>query len=85
MALGAASDVHEYQARLGLRKAARALREVKKSARGRSFEEAMRLALPDPGSHVEVFVTCAKDGGAARLPHTYEKGILVRSFRRKGK
>jgi hypothetical protein len=49
---------------------------------GRSFEDAMDLALPDRGSHIDVYVTCAKDGGEARMPYNYKKkGKLSRSFR----
>jgi hypothetical protein len=48
---------------------------------GRSFEAALRLAQPDRGSKVDVFVTCARDGGAARL--NYKHGKLVKSFRAK--
>ena len=51
---------------------------------GRSFSEAYELAMPDPGSRVEVWQTCAEDGGFARLPASYRKGELVRSFRAKG-
>ena len=51
---------------------------------GRSFESAMKLAQPDRGSLVEVYVTCAKDAGAARLPyHFHNNGKLVRRFRTK--
>jgi hypothetical protein len=49
---------------------------------GRSFERAMDLALPDRGAKVDVFVTCAKDAGEARMPYNYTKrGRLTRSFR----
>jgi len=52
----------------------------------RSFEEALLLASPDRGAHVDVFRTCATDSGAARLPSTYlKKGALVRSFRYRGR
>lgn len=51
---------------------------------GRSFESAMRLATPDRGSLVEVYVTCAKDGGEARMPYHFKnRGKLVRRFRTK--
>lgn len=49
-----------------------------------SFEEALDLALPNRGSRVDVFVVCAPDAGAARLPHVYERhGRLVKTFRYK--
>jgi hypothetical protein len=51
---------------------------------GRSFEQAMGTAMPDRGSRVDVYVTCARDGGEARLPGNYkQKGKLTRSFRSK--
>jgi hypothetical protein len=34
---------------------------------GRSMEDAMSAAMPDPGNRVEVFATCAKDAGEARM------------------
>lgn len=44
----------------------------------------MRLATPDRGSLVEVYVTCAKDGGEARMPYHFKnRGKLVRRFRTK--
>jgi hypothetical protein len=52
---------------------------------GRSFEHALDLALPDRGSRVDVFVTCARDSGEARMPYNYlKRGKLTRSFRAKG-
>lgn len=49
-----------------------------------SFEEALDLANPDRNSHVEVFVVCAPDSGAARLPSVYERfGRRVKTFRYK--
>jgi hypothetical protein len=48
---------------------------------GRSFEKAIKAAQPDRGATVEVFRTCAADAGAARL----NKGVLVRSFKYKGR
>lgn len=51
---------------------------------GRSFESAMNLAHPDRGSRVDVYVTCARDGGEARMPFNYkQRGRHVRSFRYK--
>ncbi len=51
---------------------------------GRSFEAAFENAMPDRGSHVDVYQTCATDAGAARLPSVYKAdGQLVRSFRTK--
>jgi len=48
----------------------------------RSFERAKRLANPDRGSRLDVFVTCARDAGEARLPSNYAKrGRRVRSSR----
>lgn len=42
----------------------------------------MSVAGPDRGAHVDVFVTCAKDAGEARMPFNYKKkGQLTRSFR----
>ena len=53
---------------------------------GRSFESALRLANPDRGAHVEVFVTCAPDGGAARLPAWYQaRGQRIREFGYRGR
>jgi len=48
----------------------------------RSFEAALRLAQPDRGSTVEVFRTCARDPGAARLQRL-QANMLVRQFRKK--
>jgi hypothetical protein len=48
---------------------------------GRNFEKALRLASPDRGSKVDVFVTCARDAGAARL--AFRRGKFVKSFRAK--
>jgi len=51
---------------------------------GRSFEQAMSSAMPDRGSHVNVYVTCARDGGEARMPANFKsRGKLVRQFRTK--
>lgn len=51
---------------------------------GRSFQSAMELAMPDRGSRVDVYVTCARDAGEARMPFNYrERGKHVRSFRTK--
>lgn len=50
---------------------------------GRSFESALRLANPDRGNKIEVFATCAGDGGAARL--MIGRKQLLRSFRYKGR
>lgn len=50
---------------------------------GRSFEAALRSAQPDRGSKVDVFVTCARDAGEARLPAVYKKGKLIKTFRAK--
>ena len=50
----------------------------------RSFERAMALAQPDRGSRVDVYVTCARDGGEARMPYKYmANGKHVRAFRTK--
>jgi hypothetical protein len=52
---------------------------------GRSFEEAMRVAIPNRGDRVDVFAVCAGDAGAARLPSAYGKrGQLVKSFKYRG-
>jgi len=59
-------------------------RDPADSHAGRSFQQAMAQAMPDRGAHVDVYVTCARDGGDARLPSNYSKrGKLVRSFRTK--
>jgi len=50
---------------------------------GRSFEQAFDQANPDRGSHIEVYATCAMDGGAARMPGVYRQGQLLRQFRTK--
>jgi hypothetical protein len=34
---------------------------------GRNFEAALRAAQPDRGSKLDVFVTCARDAGEARI------------------
>lgn len=52
----------------------------------RSFEQALSHALPDRGARIEVFRTCAKDAGAARLPAVYKsRGVLVKIMRYKGR
>jgi hypothetical protein len=48
---------------------------------GRNFEKALRLASPDRGSKVDVFVTCARSGAEARL--SFKRGKLVKTFRAK--
>lgn len=49
---------------------------------GRSFAAARALATPDPGSYLDVFVTCARDAGEARLwPHLKKFGNFVRTIR----
>jgi hypothetical protein len=50
---------------------------------GRSFEAALRSAQPDRGSKIDVFVACARDAGAARLPSAYKRGKLIKSIRAK--
>jgi len=51
---------------------------------GRSFEAALRLAMPDRGSQLTVRSVCAPDAGAARLPSTYKKrGYVTRRMRYK--
>jgi hypothetical protein len=51
---------------------------------GRNFERALKLASPDRGSKVDVFVTCARDGAEARLASNFKsKGKLIKSFRAK--
>jgi len=57
--------------------------DPKDSHAGRSFAEAMDLALPDPGSRVDVWRTCAPDSGAARLFYD-QHGEHLRSFRSRG-
>jgi hypothetical protein len=53
---------------------------------GRSFEQALASAMPDRGARIDVFRTCARDAGAARLPSTYKSnGVLVKTFRYKGR
>jgi hypothetical protein len=39
----------------------------------RSFEQALRMATPNRGSWLRVYVVCAKDAGEARLPSAYAK------------
>lgn len=48
---------------------------------GRNFEKALRLASPDRGSKIDVFVTCAYNAGDARL--MFKRGKLVKTFRAK--
>jgi hypothetical protein len=48
---------------------------------GRNFEKALKLASPDRGSKVDVFVTCARNAGEARL--AFKRGAFVKSFRAK--
>jgi len=48
---------------------------------GRSFEDAMDLALPDRGNRVNVYVTCAEDEGDARMDYNKPNWVLTRSFR----
>jgi hypothetical protein len=51
---------------------------------GRSFEAALRLAQPDRGAKLDVFVVCARGAGEARLPSNFRKhGKLVKSIRYK--
>ncbi len=50
---------------------------------GRSFESAMSSAQPDRGARVEVFRTCARDAGAARL--MMGPAVRVKAFRYKGR
>ena len=51
---------------------------------GRGFEQALRAAQPERGSRVDVFVTCARDAGEARMPYNYKKaGKKVKTFRAK--
>lgn len=45
---------------------------------GRSFEQAFRAAMPDRGNRVEVFSTCAKEVGAARM--LWGPKQLIRTF-----
>lgn len=50
----------------------------------RSFEQAMRLALPDRGSTVDVWSVCASDARAARMPSVYKtRGYKTGSRRAK--
>ena len=51
---------------------------------GRSFEEAMGLALPDKGNHVGVYVVCGKESGEARMNLMNGKGELIRLFKSHG-
>jgi hypothetical protein len=50
---------------------------------GRSFQDAMDMALPDRGDTVEVYVTCAPDAGAARLLH-HRQAVLTKRFKFRG-
>jgi len=50
---------------------------------GCSFEAAKRLAQPDRGSKIDVFVTCAYSGADARMPANYKRGKLVKTIRAK--
>jgi hypothetical protein len=53
---------------------------------GRSFEQALELAMPDRGNRLSVYVTCARSGSEARLPANYlSRGKLVRRFRFRGR
>jgi len=53
---------------------------------GRSFAAALKLAQPDRGSVLRVFVTCARDAGEARLPSNFRKqGKMVKAIRYKGR
>jgi len=56
-------------------------RDSHDSYAARSFERALNLAQPNRGSRVDVYVTCAKDAGEARMPSVYRNGTLTRSFR----
>ena len=49
---------------------------------GRNFQKALALAAPDRGSKVDVFVTCAYNGGDARL-NFKRQGVRVKTFRSK--
>lgn len=50
----------------------------------RSYEAARAAANPDRGSRIDVFVTCARDAGEARLASNFKKvGRLVRTQRAK--
>lgn len=49
---------------------------------GRSFQSALESAMPDRGSLIEVFATCATDAGAARIKRG---GQLLRKFKYKRK
>ena len=51
---------------------------------GRSFEAALRLAMPDRGSQLTVYSVCAPDGGMARMPSQYKKrGYVTKRMRYK--
>lgn len=51
---------------------------------GRNFEAALRSAQPDRNSELRVYVTCASDAGAARLPSNFKKhGKFVKKIRYK--
>lgn len=50
---------------------------------GRSFEAALKLAQPDRGDALRVYVVCARDAGEARLPARLRAGKLVKSIRYK--
>jgi uncharacterized protein (DUF1501 family) len=51
---------------------------------GRSFAQALAAAQPDRGAKLDVFVTCARDPGEARLPSNYAKfGRMVKTIRYK--
>jgi hypothetical protein len=51
---------------------------------GRNFQQALSLASPDRGSRLDVFVTCARDPGEARLPANYRVlGRHVKTIRYK--
>jgi len=51
---------------------------------GRSFEQAMELALPDKGDHVGVYAVCGKEAGEARMNVMNGKGELLRVFKSHG-
>jgi len=48
---------------------------------GRSFEQAMELALPDKGNYVGVYATCGQEPNEARHAVMQGKGQLLRVFK----
>lgn len=52
-------------------------RDPSDSHAGRTQESALDTAIFDPGTHYDLWLVEAADGGAARLPAVYRKGKLV--------